>query len=242
MTSRSEACAAADAVRNCSSEHAFFFSVSRQCTPVFLLLMTTNEQLAATNPTASAPDQPRGGRIILTIKWDGGSVVQLGWSNTEELIIVVERGTVLYYNIHGQFIKSQSLGEEVKASKILDAKIFCTRGGTAVAVLTTAYRFFIFQDRLKRMADVPGIDFPPSSWTVISDERGIKILVALGNDLLFVDGGQTKHRRRLRTFFSLVHRSRVPYFSTHSKNSNVKAPRRTNTSNPTRQSDPGESH
>ncbi|XP_065832323.1 vacuolar protein sorting-associated protein 16 homolog [Oscarella lobularis] len=134
------------------------------------------------------------GRIILTIKWDGGSVVQLGWSHTEELIIVVERGTVLYYNIHGQFIKSQSLGEEVKASKILDAKIFCTRGETAVAVLTTAYRFFIFQDRLKRMADVPGIDFPPSSRTIISDEQGIKILVALGNDLLFVDGGQTKHR------------------------------------------------
>eukprot|EP00118_Oscarella_pearsei_P006071 m.27723 g.27723 ORF g.27723 m.27723 type:complete len:837 (+) comp30298_c0_seq2:46-2556(+) len=138
------------------------------------------------------------GDRISSIKWDGGSVVQLGWSHDEELIIVVEDGSVLHYDIHGKFIRSQSLGEEVKASKILEAKIFRTFGGTGVAVLTTAYRYFVLssinQDRLKRMADIPGIDCPPSSWTVIPDERSIKILVALGCDLFLVDGAQAQPR------------------------------------------------
>ena len=75
--------------------------------------------------------------------------------------------------------------------------MFPTYGGTktGVAVLTGSYRFHFISDiteenpQYKLMADVPGLDHPPSSWTVLPHDRTIEILVSNNNKLYLIDRG-----------------------------------------------------
>ncbi|CAH3144699.1 unnamed protein product [Porites lobata] len=46
------------------------------------------------------------GRELATVKWDGGPIVQMGWSVTEDLLCVADDGTVMVYDIHGAIKKT----------------------------------------------------------------------------------------------------------------------------------------
>lgn len=80
------------------------------------------------------------GRLISSFEWNSGSLLKMGWSDTEELICVQEDGIVLRYNMFGEFQHKFSLGQEVKDTKVIDARIFASSFGTGVAVMTTKFR------------------------------------------------------------------------------------------------------
>ena len=75
---------------------------------------------------------------------------------------MVDDGTVIVYDLHGQYLKSVSMGEEVKQTRVKEAKVF--RSGncdvTGVAVLTEAGRFFVVNNihtensRVRKFQDV----------------------------------------------------------------------------------------
>ena len=46
--------------------------------------------------------------------WDGGPIVQMGWSITEDLLCVADDGSVLVYDIHGAIKKTLSMGQVSK--------------------------------------------------------------------------------------------------------------------------------
>lgn len=67
----------------------------------------------------------------------------LGWSDAEELLCVQDDGLVLIYNMFGQYQHTFSMGQEAKDTKVIDAKIFASKSGTGVAVMTTNFRIFL---------------------------------------------------------------------------------------------------
>lgn len=136
------------------------------------------------------------GRSISSIKCNNGKVMHLGWSNAEDLLIVLDDGTVLVYNIFGNFQRTFNLGSEARETKIIDCKIYRSYCGTGVAVVTTSFRFFVVDNVnepiSRRLAEVPGLDTAPKSWTVLSEDRHTEVLLARNDKIFFLERGAAK--------------------------------------------------
>ena len=50
----------------------------------------------------------------------GGKIITVGWSREQELVFVIEDGTVIIYTIYGELIKTTSMGQEAKGQLISD--------------------------------------------------------------------------------------------------------------------------
>ena len=104
----------------------------------------------------------------------GGKIITVGWSREQELVFVIEDGTVIIYTIYGELIKTTSMGQEAKDVKIRDAQVFRSNYSTGVAVLTTSNRFFVVNNlkepRVRRLFDAdlknPGSNPPSWPWKV----------------------------------------------------------------------------
>ncbi|XP_065335778.1 vacuolar protein sorting-associated protein 16 homolog isoform X2 [Cloeon dipterum] len=131
------------------------------------------------------------GQIISTILWNSGSIIELGWSSTEELLCVQSDGIVLSYDLFGNYKHSFSMGDEAKERKVIDAKFFNSFKGTGVVVLTSSFHFYlvnnVLEPKLRRITDMISTKEPPSSWCVLSDERKSRILVAQGKSLMLLE-------------------------------------------------------
>ncbi|CAH3169769.1 unnamed protein product, partial [Porites evermanni] len=134
------------------------------------------------------------GRELATVKWDGGPIVQMGWSVTEDLLCMADDGTVMVYDIHGAIKKTLSMGQDAKESKVIDCKTYNFAGRTGIAILTSNYHFYVANNveevRSRRYYDPPGLDAPPSSWVIMPHDRGSSLLVAIDNLLYLTEKGQ----------------------------------------------------
>ncbi|CAH3134221.1 unnamed protein product [Porites lobata] len=134
------------------------------------------------------------GKELATVKWDGGPIVQMGWSVTEDLLCVADDGTVMVYDIHGAIKKTLSMGQDAKESKVIDCKTYNFAGRTGIAILTSNYHFYVANNveevRSRRYYDPPGLDAPPSSWVIMPHDRGSSLLVAIDNLLYLTEKGQ----------------------------------------------------
>ncbi|RUS71261.1 hypothetical protein EGW08_020975 [Elysia chlorotica] len=135
------------------------------------------------------------GRLQSQMRWNSGNVITMGWSSTEELLCIQEDGVVLVYDMFLTFKRTFSMGQEAKDVKIIDAKVFSSFQGTGIAVITTSLRIFVVSNvdspRIVRLAEVPGLNEPPSCWSIVVTDRQARALVALGSNLFLVDqGGQ----------------------------------------------------
>ncbi|XP_033625342.1 vacuolar protein sorting-associated protein 16 homolog [Asterias rubens] len=131
------------------------------------------------------------GREISQFRWDSGQLLQMGWSSREDLLCVQDDGTVLVYDIFGTFQRNFSLGQEARDTKVLECKIFQGFVGTGLAILTGSYRFFVINNiddpHSRKMVEVPGLDCPPSSWSIICRDRHTQILLAKERQLFLLD-------------------------------------------------------
>lgn len=135
------------------------------------------------------------GSEIGQIRWNSGQIIKMGWTVTEDLLCVQDDGVVLVYDFFLNFKKTFGMGQEAKDVKVIDCEIFNSFQGTGIAVLTSTLRIFIINSvddpRIRRLAEVPGLQSPPSSWTIINLDRQSRALVAKGSELYLIDhGGQ----------------------------------------------------
>ena len=46
---------------------------------------------------------------VFLLQWEGGRVMGMGWTSSENLVCVLEEGTMVVYSIHGQNIYTRIL-------------------------------------------------------------------------------------------------------------------------------------
>lgn len=55
---------------------------------------------------------------LLPLQWNSGTLITMGWSDSEELICIQDDGTVLIYDMFGNFQQNFSMGQEAKDTKV----------------------------------------------------------------------------------------------------------------------------
>ncbi|RUS17640.1 Vps16, N-terminal region-domain-containing protein, partial [Endogone sp. FLAS-F59071] len=126
------------------------------------------------------------GKLMEQLPWSKGRIVGMGWTDQEQLIVVLEDGNVWMYNIYGEY-KQFSLGE---AATVIDCQIW----GTGLVALTGNYQLIAVtnfdEPRPKKMAD-PGLSEPPHSWTIIPPQytlsRHVEVLLATRSTIIVID-------------------------------------------------------
>jgi len=113
-------------------------------------------------------------------RWKNASIISFGWSTAEEAVFICEEGSVFCYDLHGNLVRMFSMGQEAKDLKVADAKVFRSRYGTGVAVLTKAKRFFLVNNvEDPKVRKLPDSELPSEPvWEVVAgDERHAKVAV-----------------------------------------------------------------
>uniref|UniRef100_A0A4W4FEL3 Vacuolar protein sorting-associated protein 16 homolog n=1 Tax=Electrophorus electricus TaxID=8005 RepID=A0A4W4FEL3_ELEEL len=131
------------------------------------------------------------GVTMASFVWKSGVVKQLGWTVCDDLLCIQEDGTILIYDLFGNFKRHFSMGNEVGQSQVLEAKVFHSPYGTGVAIVTGASRFTLATNiddlKLRRLPEVPGLQGAPPCWAVLTQDRQSKVLVANGADIFILD-------------------------------------------------------
>lgn len=110
----------------------------------------------------------------------------MGWSDSEELIIVQEDGQVSIFDMFDNFIHKFNMDRLTSYAKVVDAKIFASNAGTGVAVMTSNFRILLVNN-VKDVKDRPMPDIPnsitPTCLEIGTDERNTYALIASERDL-----------------------------------------------------------
>ena len=135
---------------------------------------------------------------ISSWRWKtAGKIMTCNWTLNQDLVFVIEDGTVLLFSIYGELLKTTSMGQEAKDIKIRDAQVFYSKYSTGVAILTTSNRFFVVNNidepRIRRLYDVewpqivkPSPNPPTWPWKVLASERQARILLVFQKELMIV--------------------------------------------------------
>uniref|UniRef100_A0A8C4TAF3 Vacuolar protein sorting-associated protein 16 homolog n=1 Tax=Erpetoichthys calabaricus TaxID=27687 RepID=A0A8C4TAF3_ERPCA len=140
---------------------------------------------------AAAPYGGPIGKCDKSYVWKSGIVVDIGWTVSDYLLCIQENGTVLIYDILGNYCRHFNMGSESQNS-VTEAKVFHSAYRTGVAILTKAYRFSVVTNiddqKIWRLPDVPGLQTSGlSCWTVISQDRQTKLVLASGRNIYVLD-------------------------------------------------------
>ncbi|CAG8834305.1 22864_t:CDS:2, partial [Cetraspora pellucida] len=112
------------------------------------------------------------GKLMGQLEWDKGRMIKMGWTDAEQLVVVMGDGYIRLYDIHGDFTQF-SLGKEAKNHLVIDCQIW----GTGLLIALTKFE----EPRPRLMAD-PGLNEPPHSWALIPPQytlsSHVEVLVA----------------------------------------------------------------
>mmetsp|Transcript_15400 Transcript_15400/g.23213 ORF Transcript_15400/g.23213 Transcript_15400/m.23213 type:complete len:848 (-) Transcript_15400:170-2713(-) len=81
------------------------------------------------------------GRKLAEIDWNDRRVVGMGWSDHEQLVIVLEDGNALIYDIHGKLVRNFLILEAVTSVHILE----CHFWGNGVVAISSDMQLFVFE-------------------------------------------------------------------------------------------------
>ncbi|KAL7729315.1 hypothetical protein ACLKA6_008893 [Drosophila palustris] len=130
------------------------------------------------------------------ILWNHGKLISMGWSDTEELICVLENAKVFVFDMFGNEKESYSVGGEASVIKIVEAKVFQSAAGTGVAVMTTSGRIFLKQNSNKTERKLPDIPSSNSNancscWEIVTEGRNSYCLLGREREVIKLLHGQT---------------------------------------------------
>ncbi|KAF2355730.1 Vps16 C-terminal [Trinorchestia longiramus] len=114
-----------------------------------------------------------------TIKWGSSVLVELGWSQTEDLLCVQQDGSVAVHDMFGNHKHSFNMGQEAKDTGVISAKVFEGIQGTGIAVITATHRLYVMANiddpHPRKYADFPNADV--ICWAVLREDRALQVLL-----------------------------------------------------------------
>ncbi|XP_050539842.1 vacuolar protein sorting-associated protein 16 homolog isoform X2 [Daktulosphaira vitifoliae] len=129
---------------------------------------------------------------------NGGHLVNLGWSNNEEILCCQENGLVSIYDLFGNYQHTFSMIKDRQNIKIIDARISSNSLRTTVAVLTEYYSIYVMNDITKVkthiLPEIPDLNYPPNLWEIILQDRQTSVLVASENSIFTVSHAECKQQ------------------------------------------------
>ncbi|KZC09045.1 PREDICTED: vacuolar protein sorting-associated protein 16 homolog [Dufourea novaeangliae] len=129
------------------------------------------------------------GKLTATLQWSGGQLVALGWSQQEELLCVQEDGMIHIYDMFGTYQHAFTMGNEVKDTKVKEAKFFVTSSGTGIAVLTSTNHIFLVNNtaepKVRQISEVPRYRGAIDCWCLVHFDRETRIFLS-NRDGIFI--------------------------------------------------------
>ncbi|KAG9024451.1 hypothetical protein FRB95_011464 [Tulasnella sp. JGI-2019a] len=129
------------------------------------------------------------GELLLTIPWDQGKLVSLGWTFEEQLVILNDEGMYRLYDLQGEY-KQFSLGSEASEVGIIDAKIY-EQGIVAMTTHVTLMEVKGWTGTKPLVLAHPGFSEPPSCWGLIEPDltisRHVEVLLSHEATLFSID-------------------------------------------------------
>ncbi|KAL8417667.1 hypothetical protein RB594_001354 [Gaeumannomyces avenae] len=136
------------------------------------------------------------GKLLRSIPWDKGSVVGLGWSEDERLLVVTRDGTVrCYYGLQHDFTQF-SLGHGADEYGV-QACLFYDTGLVALLSNNTLVSVSSYAEpRPRALAAAP--DGPVHSWALIPPRhtlsRSVEVLLSIGQTVYVADASECEDR------------------------------------------------
>ncbi|VDP98966.1 unnamed protein product [Trichobilharzia regenti] len=111
------------------------------------------------------------GKLVSQHVWKDASGVLVGWTLSEDLLVVQKTGFTTVLDLQGKFIRRFSMGPEAEEREIISAKLFVMES-VCIAVLTGGNHIFLTTSietpRMRRLAELPGPMQSLSQWSIIT--------------------------------------------------------------------------
>ncbi|CAK9821167.1 Vacuolar protein sorting-associated protein 16 homolog [Anthophora plagiata] len=122
------------------------------------------------------------GKLTAKLQWSSGQLVYLGWSQQEELLCVQDNGMIHIYDMFGTYQHEFTMGNEVKDTKVVEAKFFVSYNGTGIAVLTSTNRIFlvnnVVEPKVRQISEIPRYGGPIDCWCLIHCDRESRVILS----------------------------------------------------------------
>eukprot|EP01041_Mallomonas_annulata_P005078 gene5078-10164_t len=113
------------------------------------------------------------GRKMVEIDMTGGAITAMGWTDLEELAVLLDDGNVNVYNILGKIVRTFLLLDQISATHVVE----CHFWGNGIVALTTEMQLFVAEGlstpdessapRKYRLGTGLGLDNPYTSMAII---------------------------------------------------------------------------
>lgn len=151
------------------------------------------------------------GNLISEFATESDSVkpYRLGWTAIEELVCVMDDGTVILYSVHGEYIRDFSMGKEVKLNGMQDVTIYAS----GIVVLTFNHQLVAidsFSNPIPKLLapldshdDVTAIAVVDPKFT---NGRGVEVIVSTASGAIYTvnQSEAEEHRPRQAAFSHLA--------------------------------------
>ncbi|CAL7934755.1 unnamed protein product [Xylocopa violacea] len=131
------------------------------------------------------------GKLTAKLQWSGGQLVLLGWSQQEELLCVQDDGMVHIYDMFGAYQHAFTMGNEVKDTKVLEAKFFVSYSGTGIAVLTSTNRIFlvnnVVEPKVRQISEIPRYGGPIECWCLVHYDRETCVILSNRDGIFLIN-------------------------------------------------------
>ncbi|KAF0772053.1 vacuolar protein sorting-associated protein 16, partial [Aphis craccivora] len=138
------------------------------------------------------------GKIISSFVWSSGHLINLGWSNNEEILCCQDDGLVLIYDLFGNYQHTFSMIKDRQDVKLLDARIANNFIRTIVAVLTETYNIYVMNDitkvKVHILPNIPDMNIMPNLWEIVLLERQTNVLISTNHSLYSVSHAECKQQ------------------------------------------------
>ncbi|TNN21348.1 Vacuolar protein sorting-associated protein 16 isoform 2 [Schistosoma japonicum] len=112
------------------------------------------------------------GRLVHQHVWKDAPGILLGWTLSEDLLVVQKTGFTTVLDHQGKFVRRFSMGPEAEEREIISARLFTMDYNTGIAVLTGGNHIYVTTSietpRMRRLVELPGPVKSLSQWIIVT--------------------------------------------------------------------------